>query len=632
MKRTFFTAVFSFLLLLAGFTQTNIFLNVKINTASNSENVKYNYTVEKWNKNSKLVTVSFINNGDKTEYIKDVQIYLNNTSRFNESSSFFYGSYQMGSAPVVKHGIKDSILKTETVLLAKESNSQFFKIGVLSWEIFRLEISYNEEKGIKIYAEGENKPIKPGEKIQFEKFVVEEGDNWQDMLYAYGEQIAKVQMIKPKKIVQFKGWSTWDYYGQRFTEKEISMNIQKIKDLTAEANIIQIDGGWWKFRGDYLDCRSDIDGGMKGVAKMIADNGCTPGLHLDGFRGEMASGVYQAHPDFFLKNENGKTFYSESQRPNRLEQSTYFDYSNPAAREYIKNVLKTIRQEWGFKYFKIDFMAYGINREILKAQKKYGLKEIHAYDSTMTSMERTRAGLKAMREGMGDAFFLGCSSVFGPTFGIVDGLRTGGDIFPNYKSYTTRCLQNGGGFYLHKTVVQNDADYLIVRNKDDEEPERAWKDKFGGDVTLNEAAMWADYVALFSGMHIASDNLNTLRSERKVLVKKAIELKTCDRFIPIDLWDKANDKDDAFNIMLGTNDDGVFIALFNWGNEQLGIKLANIPTAMIQAINCLETPFYRAENNRLDIQLKERSSVIFKLKKGTDFDKLRKKIEYKFSK
>ena len=76
--------------------------------------------------------------------------------------------------------------------------------------------------------------------------------------------------------------------------------------------------------------------------------------------------------------------------------------------------------------------------------------------------------------------------------------------------------------------------------------------------------MWSDYVSLFGGIKINSDNLPTLREERKELLRNAYMLKTCDRFIPLDLWDHAKEKDDAFNIMLGENEDGLYLALFNW--------------------------------------------------------------------
>ena len=631
MKITIITFVFSLLLFNTGCKNRNNLLSVKINSDSLSESIKTNYTVEEWNKNTRLISISITNNGNQTEHIKDIHVQLNNTPLFDEKSSFLYGGSCMGRTPLQQRSYNDPQITTETVFLAKINENLLYKVGVLSWEIFQAKISFSKENGITITADGENKPIKPGETINFEKIVIEEGNNWQDMLFSYGEQIAKIHKIEPKKIVQYKGWSTWDYYGQRYTSKDIQMNIEELKASKIDANTIQIDGGWWNHRGDYLDSRSDIAGGMKGVARLISQNGYTPGIHLDGFRGEKASEVYKANPDFFLKDQNGEAFYVEAQRPNRIEYTICFDYSNPAAREYIKNVLKTMREQWGYKYFKVDFMRYGVKYDIMNAHKKYGLKEIKAFDPSMTSLERTRAGLKAMREGIGDAFFLGCSSVFGPTLGIVDGLRTGGDIDPRFESYTSRCLQNGGNFYLNQTVVQTDADYLVLRNKDDEEAERAWgKNKFGGNVTLNEAAMWANYVALFGGIKMSSDNLKTLRKERKDLIHKAFSFNTCNRYIPIDIWDKAKDNDDAFNIMLGTNDQGVFLALFNWNNEELGLNLSNIPTDKIKLVFGDETTIYEADNNVLNVKLKAHTSLTFQLYEEADFDIVRKKIAYSF--
>jgi hypothetical protein len=193
-------------------------------------------------------------------------------------------------------------------------------------------------------------------------------------------------------------------------------------------------------------------------------------------------------------------------------------------------------------------------------------------------------------------------------------------------------FKNGGNFYLHQTVVQTDADYLVVSNKDDEEAERAWKGKFGGTVTLNEAAVWADYVTLFGGSKFSSDNLNILRPERKELVKSTFSINSCSRFITIDFWDKAKSKDDEFNIMLGTNKNGVYLALFNWNDSDLGITLSNVSTTAIELVNSIQKPNYKANKNGLEVELKSRTLVIFKLKNGTDFDKVRNQMRYEFHK
>lgn len=634
MKNNFSLYAIFLVVFLSGCNHQKELLTVILKTASQIESVKTNYTVEDWGKNSKLISISITNQGTETEIIKNIEVQLTGTPLFDETSKFLYGGSCMGRSLLQQRDYNDSITTSETVFLAKNSDNTFYKVGIITWNIFQAKIAFSKSKGLIIKANGENKPIKAGETILFERFVIENGTDWQDMLFGYGEQLAKYHKITPKKIIPFKGWSTWDYYGGKFTDKEIELNTKLLKELNVDANTIQVDGGWWTSRGDYLSTKSEIEGGMKGVAKMIESYGFTPGIHIDGFRGDSNSEVFKAHPDYFIKNQDGETFATGALNANDGKgQTICFDFSNPATCEYMKNVLKTMREDWGYKYFKIDFIRYGVNEELLRYYKNNGLTAVKAYDSTMTSFERTRAGLMAMREGIGEAYFLGCSAIFGNTLGIVDGLRTGGDISPTFESYTSRCIQNGGNFYLNQTVVQNDADYLVLRNKDDEEIERAWgKDKFGGSITLNEAAMWADYVSLFGGSKFSSDNLNTLRPERKALIKKSFALTTCNRYLPIDIWDKAKDKSDAFNIMLGTNSDGVYLALFNWNNEELGIDLSNITTDKIEVVNQDEQPDFKAENNSFSIKLKARTSLIFKLSHEADFDKIRKQISYVFYK
>jgi len=630
MKLTINAISIALLFCLFGFTNPDNQLSIKITTISNSDNIITKQTVDKWYKNAKLVSISLTNKGNKTELIKDIQIKLNNPPPLHEKTRFLYGSYEMSSQnPIRLCGYNDKQTTTESVFLAKNSEKKFFKIGVLTWEIFRASITFSKENGITVSAEGENKPIKPGETIQFEKLVIEEGENWQDLLFDYGKQIAKIQNIKPKEIGKWNGYGTWDYFGHDFTIEDVTSNMEQTKALYADANVIQLDASWWVNRGDYLETRSNLPGGMKGVAKIINDNGCVAGLHLDGMRAVKTSNVFKDHPDWFLKDQYGKTIFA----PLREQLRVFFDYSNPAVCEYMENVLHTMTTDWGYEYIKVDFLCFGLNRDIFSIVKDTTVKKIVAFDTTMTSMERSRAGFKAMRKGIGKNYFLGCSSVFGPNYGLIDGLRTGPDIDPRFESYRSHQLQNAGNFYLNQSVVQADADYIVVRNKEDEDSTRAQgKNKFGGDVTLNEAKMWADYVTLFGGVKLSSDDLNLLRPERKELVKKAFSIKTCNRFIPIDLWDKAKDKNDAFNIMLGTNDRGVFLALFNWNNDELGIHLTNIPIDKLEVVNQIEKQTFKTEKESLSITMKPRTSVIFRLNDKADFDKVRKLIAYDFNK
>ena len=586
-------------------------VNIDVTTASGSEAVMAEMEFQDMEQSGRLLSISLSNTGTEVEYIKNITVRILPGQDCNTQSRFLYAGHDMGRTPIQQRGYDDDQLSSGTFLLIRHNEASYTKTGILTWHIFRPYITYAKDEGIIITADGEHKPIKPGETISFEKIVLETGNDWQDMLFAYGEQVAEVQHIQPKKIREFKGWSTWDYYGRVYNDEDIYKNVDALKASGIEANLIQIDGGWWTDRGDYLSVKEELPDGMKGVADYIKSKGYMPGIHLDGFRADKASKIYEAHPDWFLKDQNGNTICQEIDKGDTFMKYIYFDFSNPEVTKHIKDVLTTIREEWGFQYFKIDFIRYGLKDDILKVHAKEGVTEIHAFDPSMTSMERTRAGLKAMREGIGEAFFLGCSSVFGPTFGLVDGLRTGGDISPTMDFFRTRCLQNGGNFYLNKTLVQNDADYLVLRNKHDEEAERAWgKHKFGGNISLNEARMWSDYVSLFGGIKISSDNLLTLREERKALIRATFAMKTCDRFIPIDLWDHAMDPEDAFHIMLGENEDGLYLALFNWDAESKHYAISGLP------------------EGALNETLAGHHSKILKIEGDTDFDSLRKSLEY----
>jgi alpha-galactosidase len=603
-------------------------IDVTLFTKNNS--IKSAVEIKNSANGKKYVIISLKNEGVKMDYLDSIKVVLSPPNDIKKNSKIMFGGTCMGRTPISQSLANDGKNESDTFQMIKLSETSFSLTGVLTWNTFLPYIRYNYKEGVVITANGEGKPIKPGETIEFEKILLDSSNSWQDLMFRYGEEIAKQHAIKPKEILQLKGWSTWDYYGRVFDTKDVIKNVDQLIVDEKNSNIIQIDGGWWTARGDYLSVRENLQGGMKAIAAYAKSKGFRAGIHLDGFRADKNSEVYKDHPDWFLKDQDGETICQPIDKGDTFMQYIYFDYSNPAVCEYMKNILQTIRTDWGYSYFKIDFMRYGLLQSIMeehgssaKNNKKIVTKVL-AFNNNMTSVERTRAGLKAMSEGIDDAFFLACSSIFGPTLGIVDGLRTGGDISPTFDFYKDRVLQNGGNFYLNSVVVQNDADYLVVRNKDDEESERAWgQHKFGGNTTYDEAKMWSDYIALYGGIKISSDNLLTLRGERKKLIHNAFNYETCKRFIPIDLWNHAKNKNDAFNIILGENEDGVFLSLFNWDTTDKEFVLGGMGNAEVKNLETNKNS--KLINGKLRVILKEHSSIILKVNNG-DFDTLRKSI------
>ena len=620
--------VFGLLALLQSCENSNKKL-VEVTLYSKNKDIESTIQIENGKDGQKYVQISLTNTGKEIDRIDSIQIEIQPEVSVNKNDQLMYGGTCMGRTPIKQSTTSDTISKSGTFLMIKHAENNYSNIGILTWNTFMPYIHFRNNCFM-ITAVGESKPIKPGETIEFEKILLTNGESWQDLMFGYGTEIAKEHNIKPKETVNLKGWSTWDYYGRVYDTKDVYKNIDKLKSEHV-ANIIQIDGGWWTARGDYLSVRKNLQGGMKAIADYAKSKGYKAGIHLDGFRGDKDSELFRNHPDWFLKDQDGEVICQAIDKGDTFMQYIYYDYSNPQVCEYMKNVLHTIKNDWGFSYFKIDFMRYGLLESILAEHGnncglgKKVVTKVLSYNNSMTSVERTRAGLQAMREGMGDAYFLACSAIFGPTFGIVDGLRTGADICPTFDFYEACTLQNAGNFYLNLSVVQNDADYLVVRNKDDEEAERAWgENKFGGNTTFDEAKMWSDYIALYGGPKINSDNLLTLRPERTKLVDNAFTYKTASRFIPLDMWNHAKDRNDAFNVILAENEDGVFISLFNWDEKDKQFNIKGFSDTKV--IDVLTKQNISIGNDKLQITLKSHSSKILKVENAS-FDILRNKLQ-----
>lgn len=523
---------------------------------------------------------------------------------------------------------KKENIESGTYLMARQDGG-FSLVGFLTWNTFWSKLRF-EGGRVKISADGEGRVVRAGETVRLEKLWLADGPDWQDLLFAYADEIAREQQVKLKPQPNFVGWSTWDYYGRDWTAKNVTDNLDVLKRIVPAANLLQIDGGWWPARGDFMSVRKNLQpDGMKELASRIRQAGLKAGIHFDGMRGDRGSAVAREHPDYFLHDQEGRMI-SEPQPNNdgdRLD-NTYFDFSNPAALDYTREVARNMRRNWGYDYIKIDFLVYGINEDIQKrALHGDASRRITPHNPSLTSVERLRLALKAWRQGMGeDAYFLACSAPFGPVFGIADGLRTGPDIFPNFNFYRLCSEANASAFYLHGRVVWNDADYHVVRGKVDEDKSLVRNPaKSGGNLSLNEAEMWSRYVGLFGGTKLNSDNLGLLRAERKKLFQEAAALPSCSRYVPLDFWNHARDRHDSFHVMLGEAADGVYLAFFNWSDDARTYAAAGTSAENLPALLVGEAQSSFREGT-WTVHLSARHSAIYRFSQGTHFDAVRKAL------
>jgi alpha-galactosidase len=511
-----------------------------------------------------LLAITLSNAGKQPVTIERITVHVPVPERLTDDLEMLYGGSCMGQTPLLRQraGTRTALSSSHMYEMVRLANGTYLFAGSLSWRVFLPNFTRNGN-AIEIWSHGEGKQLKPGQTIQYEQLVLRRAGDWIDLLKQFGTAIARENGITKLKTADFKGWATWDYFAYVFSADDIHGNTNTLRKLSSAANLVQIDAGWYTARGDYA-VRADLAGGMKGIADRIKAAGMTPGIWLDGFRANSAAEVCKAHPEYFLRDQDGRMIV-EVRRPEGVDRDrVYFDYSHPGARDHIAGCIRAIKKDFGIPYFKVDFMRFGLNQDILR--NKPAITRIQAHDPTITDVERMRLGLQAIRDAVGpENYLLGCSAVFGPCIGFVDGMRTGGDVSPRYEAFPERCLANLGHFYLSGTVFNGDADYLVFRAAADEDATVAQEAvKHGGSLTMNEAQMWADVNKLYGNCRLSGDNLMTLRPERQALVKEVFQYPPMDETVPLDVWRHASSKGDGFELVLARKGKAIYLGVFNW--------------------------------------------------------------------
>lgn len=512
--------------------------------------------------------ISLTNRGDQALTLRRIEVRIPVQGPVTHDMPVAFGSSCMGQRPVQIQpaGARQKNSESLMYVMVRTAQDQFLFAGALSWRVF-IPVIRLEDGAFVIRSSGEGRQLQPGETISYEKIALAQARDWADQLDAYGTAIAQENGIQGVKDVDFRGWATWDYYAYKFSADDILANLQIIKRLAPTANIIQIDAGWYSARGDYTQDRPDLAGGMKALVAKIKAAGMITGLWLDGCRANTDSEVYKKHPEYFLRDQDGQVIVQVRRPAGPDRDRIYFDYSHPGARAHMAANIRHLRENYGIPYFKIDFLRFGLNAEILEANPQ--VKSIRAHDPTITDVERLRLGLKAMREAVGpENYLLGCSAVFGPCIGLVDGMRTGGDVSPRFEAFPERSLANAGNAYLQGKVFNLDVDYLVFREAaDEDEKVSAEKVKRGGSLTLNEAQMWTDFNKLCGNCRLSSDNLATLRPARQALVADAFSAPAMDETIPLDFWAHGKSKADGYELLLARQGKDIYLGIFNWSDS-----------------------------------------------------------------
>lgn len=298
----------------------------------------------------------------------------------------------------------------------------------------------------------------PGEERRLDPLWLSTGDpgaRYSEFATLWGEG-AGARISAPAPV----GWCSWYHYFADVTPANIRSNAVLARD--AQLGLAQIDDGWQAAIGDW-DASSERWGeDVSVLAEEVAGLGMEAGLWTAPFLAAAASRVATEHPDWIATHRSGhplRAMYNDSWGGWALG----LDTTHPAVLDHLTSLYASLRAK-GFGYHKIDF-CYAAAVPAVR------------HDRTKTRGQALRAGLEAVRAGIGDdAFLLGCGCPFGPAVGIVDAMRVSADVSPQWAA-----SQSWPGFGetapaavsaiqasvlrapLHRRVFINDPDCLLLR-------------------------------------------------------------------------------------------------------------------------------------------------------------------------
>ena len=439
-------------------------------------------------------------------------------------------------------------LESGDVCALKAVNGTELICGFVTFKNYKTLITVNENGYTELAQSAERRLLKPGESLTSDLACVMPTADARYSLIDYakrtGERAGYVQ-----HPVTPQGWCSWYYYYRSVTPAEILKNARFVAEkLPIPGAVIQIDAGWSKLYCE-IEENETFACGMKQIAKKISELGLTPGIWLAPMLIPKGSRVYTEHPDWLVKSRTSDepALYTRFGAPGAL-----LDATNPEAAKYLADTFRTLTCDWGYRYLKLDYML--VNQ-----------LEGRRFDESASSVMAYRKALEIIRSAVyPGTFILDCTAQLSASCGLVDGMRTSGDVFGHWESLRNIMFRTLKRYYMNRTMFINDADCLIIRSETQE-------DEFCNKTctrTETEVQTYLTCMAASGGALMLSDKLMLLDEKRIKLINSLLPMNRT-AAVPLDLW--KNDQPCVYDF--GTRGITRIVSLTNWSNYETEIEV-----------------------------------------------------------
>lgn len=256
-------------------------------------------------------------------------------------------------------------------------------------------------------------------------------------------------------------WCSWYSYYLDVTFDVMLENARLARERGLPFDVFQLDDGFQADLGDWTEPNPRFGRHARELPAELQTLGFRAGLWIAPFLVGPRSKLFAAHPEWMLQGDDGRPLLFGN---NWGGVYATLDTTHPEVLTWLRDLAATIRS-WGYDYLKIDFL-YGAAFPGMR------------HDAGASRVEAYRRGLRAIRDGFGDGFILGCGAPLTPSIGLVDAMRTGPDVAPFWDDEARRVFIGAGAAPSARSAIhtvlarwyqhlwyQNDPDVMIARRE-----------------------------------------------------------------------------------------------------------------------------------------------------------------------
>lgn len=432
-------------------------------------------------------------------------------------------------------------------LLLVELKGGWLLLAFASCQRFGGEFRLYPNGRLQILMNGEGRELAPGQHWQSESLLCLEGPDREALL---AELASRIGAEHPSLVAEVasrpSGWCSWYHYYAEVSADDIRENLGTRASRFPELRYVQIDDGYQARMGDWLTPSAKFEQGVAALASEIRAAGCEPALWVAPFIAEPGSQLFQEHPEWFVKGDDGLPLPSERVTYGGWRCTPWYvlDGTHPEVQAHLERVFRTLREQWGIHYFKLDANFWGA---------------IHGgrfFDPSSTRIEAYRRGMAAVLRGAGEgAFLLGCNAPIWPSLGLVHGMRVSDDVERHGPRFRQIAREAFCRAWQNDRLWALDPDCVCLR---DLPHQRAGEQ----DYQFHLAALVAS-----GGMVLAGDRLQDLDEAQGAQLHRLLAL--CAARTPAARFDDMGFARGRVALPGG----GELLCLFNWGGQEVAMAV-----------------------------------------------------------